>query len=97
MQFLQASAPFSDRLDNDAELEALAGTGTRETLVDLVYESVQFFGDKWFGSKEAQEVVKARLGREVPLPVISTYLSRMSQSGKLYSRGSRIHREYRLA
>jgi len=69
----------------------------RGTLMDLLYSAVQYFGTEWFDSKRARDILREQLNRDVPLPVVSTYLSRMKESGKLVCRGNRVHREYRLA
>ncbi len=69
----------------------------RGTLMDMLYNAVQYFGTEWFDSKRARDVLRERLNKDVPLPVVSTYLSRMKESGKLVCRGNRVHREYRLA
>ncbi|MFP3219935.1 MAG: hypothetical protein RXR41_02130 [Candidatus Marsarchaeota archaeon] len=76
---------------NDAEDD-----GRRGTLIDALYEAIQHFGDQWFDSKSAREQLKQKYGREIPLPVVSTYLSRMRDEGKLLTRGNRVHREYHL-
>ncbi|MGC8674535.1 MAG: hypothetical protein ACP5TI_05400 [Thermoprotei archaeon] len=68
----------------------------RGTLIDLLYEAVQFFGERWFDSKSAKELLEQRYGKNVSLPLVSTYLSRMKDGGRLLSRGNRVHREYHL-
>ncbi|MGC8600865.1 MAG: hypothetical protein ACP5GO_00595 [Thermoprotei archaeon] len=70
---------------------------SRGTLIDALYEAVQLFGSEWFDSKKARQLLRERLDKDVPLPVVSTYLSRLRESGKLVARGSRVHREYRIA
>jgi len=68
----------------------------RGTLIDLLYEAVQIFGERWFDSKSAKELLEQHYGKNVSLPLVSTYLSRMKDSGRLLSRGNRVHREYHL-
>lgn len=51
--------------------------------------------DEWMPSSLIRDAYKRRYGEEVKLPVISTYLARLSRMGFVERKGSRNRRLYR--
>ncbi|MEM3670536.1 MAG: hypothetical protein QW767_02200 [Thermoprotei archaeon] len=80
-----------------------SGTGSRQVEADVstVFGRVaslmeDFSSEEWVPSSLVKDAYTKRYGADVPLPLVSTYLSRLSRMGVLERAGARNRRVYRL-